>query len=160
MSDKLQITLLEELRTVELLEAEIKQDKAIVEHELEYMLPKNVGSVNYENERVQGGISKGDNQAIMEIAKEQDKINKLEELVGIIKEKINAKLDVFYNALTEQEAKLFKMRYIQGRSIYEIADLSDITDRQVYRRLKEVKRKIALYEINKTKIIDTVLQNL
>lgn len=134
--------ILKKLAEIEILKAEIKAKREIHERELEAFMPKDVGSVNYEKEHVKGGISVSEETSIIEFAGHEEEIQKLEKLLTINQMELESKRDALYKLLTDSEKQLFELRYIKGKTVFEIAIIFDRTERQIFNWLKKMKIKL------------------
>ena len=139
--------LLEELATIEILESELEFQKEMKDKDLYRFMPKDVGSVSYDEERVSGGIIKSEEDSIMEFAKNIDNIDKLEQIVKIMRKKIDGKFDAITNILSDKERRVFKSHFIDGKTYKDISIDIDRTERQVCRIVKDIKAKIKELDI-------------
>ena len=91
MKNKIEMDLLYELASINIVEAELTKLKRMREKELIRQAPKPVGSVDYEKEKVMGGIIESEEQQIFNIQCLTAQIVQQEQLLNIYQETLTYK---------------------------------------------------------------------
>lgn len=142
MKYKIDMNLLYELASINIVEAEISKLKRLREKELYKMMPKEIGSVDYEKERVQGGIIESEEQQILNIQCLTAQILQQEQILNIYKETLEKKNEAIYSILTERQRYIYDETFIKGRTCEELSAELDLDYRTITRERGEIVKKI------------------
>lgn len=146
MKNKIEMDLLYELASINIVEAEILKLKRMREKELLRQAPKPVGSVDYEMEKVQGGIIESEEQQILNIQCLTAEIMQQEQLLNIYQDTLTQKKEQINSVLTERQQYIFEETFIKGRSCESVADELGFEISTIFRE-----RKVIIEKINKIK---------
>ena len=142
MKYKLDMNLLYELASINVIEAEILKLKRLREKELYKMMPKELGSVDYEKERVQGGIIESEEQQILNIQCLTSQIAQQEQILNIYKETLEKKNEAIYSILTDRQRYIYDETFIKGRTCDDVSYELGIERITVIRERGEIIKKI------------------
>ena len=160
MKYKLDMNLLYELASINIVEAEIQKLKRLREKELYKMQPKDVGSVDYEKEKVQGGIIESEEQQIINIQCLTAQITQQEQLLNIYKDTLEEKKNAINSILNERQRYVFEETFLNGRTCEDVADELGIDYRTLIRERGEIVKKINTIKCKISELSDKIFNEM
>ena len=153
MKYKLDMSLLNELASISIVEAELEKEKKLLNDKIDLLSPKPVSAVDYSKEKVQGGITHTTEEVLQGIVESRAEIFRLEKLLNIYNECLERKKSAINTILTERQRYIFNETFIKGRTCEAITNELDIDYRTIIRERAEVVKKIngiksEIYRIN------------
>lgn len=142
MKNKIEMDLLYELASINIVEAELTKLKRMREKELIRQAPKPVGSVDYEREKVQGGIIESEEQQIFNIQCLTAQIIQQEQLLNIYQDTLTQKKEQINSVLTERQQYIFEETFIKGKSCECVAYELGYDISTIFRERKAIIEKI------------------
>lgn len=142
MKSKLDIDLLYELASINIVEAELKKEKDLLKKKVDLLAPKPVNAVDYSKEKVQGGITHSNEEILQSIVQSNAEIFRLEQLLNIYKDTLDKKNKAICSVLTDREEYIYNETFIKGRSCDSVADELGFEIKTVIRDRKEIVKKI------------------
>ncbi len=142
MKSKLDIDLLYELASINIVEAELKKEKNLLQDKLKLLEPKPVNAVDYSKEKVQGGITHTTEEILQSIVVSNAEIFRLEKLLNIYKDTLDKKNKAICSVLTDREEYIYNETFIKGRSCEVVAEELGFEMKTVIRDRKEIIKKI------------------
>ena len=160
MKYKVDMNLLYELASINLIEAEITKLKRMREKELYKMMPKELGSVDYEKERVQGGIIESEEQQILNIQCLTAQILQQEQILNIYKETLEKKNEAIYSILTDRQRYIYDETFIKGRTCDDLSIEMGLDYRTITRERGEIVKKINTIKGKINTISSEIFENM
>lgn len=160
MKHRLDTSLLYEIASINIVEAEIKKLKRLRETELFKMQPKEVGSVDYEKEKVQGGMIESEEQQILNIQSLTAQILQQEQLLNIYNDTLQKKNEAICSVLTERERIVYLETFIKGRSCETVANELGYEPLTIIRDRKAIMEKINSIKANIRQIKSEIIENM
>ena len=160
MKYKLDMNLLYELASINIVEAEIQKLKRLREKELYKMQPKDVGSVDYVKEKVQGGIIESEEQQIINIQCLTAQITQQEQLLNIYKDTLEEKKNAINSILNERQRYVFEETFLNGRTCEDVADELGIDYRTLIRERGEIVKKINTIKCKISELSDKIFNEM
>ena len=139
---KIDMDLLYELASINIVEAELERLKRDRQRELQKQAPKEVSGIAYDKERVQGGIIESEEQQIYNIQCLTAQIVQKEQLLNDYKNTLDLKVEQINSVLTERQRYIFEETFIKGRSCEEVAYELQKDVITIIRERKEIITKI------------------
>lgn len=142
MRYKLDMDILYELASINLVEIELQKLKADRERELERQSPKKLNGIDYSKERVQGGIVESEEEQIIKIQNLTLNIALKEQLLNDYKTTLDEKKKEINNVLTERQRYIFEETFIKGRTCEDVAEELGTEIKVVLRERKKIMEAI------------------
>lgn len=142
MKNKIEMDLLYEIASINIVEAEITKLKRMREKELIRQAPKPVGSVDYEREKVMGGIIESEEKQIFNIQCLTAQIMQREQLLNIYQDTLTQKKEQINSVLTERQQYIFEETFIKGKSCECVAYELGYDISTIFRERKAIIEKI------------------
>ena len=160
MKYKVDMNLLYELASINIVEAELEKLKRMREKELYKMMPKEVGSVDYEKERVQGGIIESEEQQILNIQCLTAQILQQEQILNIYKETLEKKNEAIYSILTDRQKYIYDETFIKGRTCEDVSYDLNVDRITIIRERGEIVKKINAIKSKINTISSEIFDNM
>ena len=157
---KIDMDLLYELASINIVEAELERLKRDRQRELQKQAPKEVSGIAYDKERVQGGIIESEEQQIFNIQCLTAQIIQKEQLLNDYKSTLDLKVEQINSVLTERQRYIFEETFIKGRSCEDVAYELQRDVITIIRERKEINNKINKIKCNIKQIKSDLFNNV
>lgn len=157
---KIDMDLLYELASINIVEAELERLKRDRQRELQKQAPKEVSGIAYDKERVQGGIIESEEQQIFNIHCLTAQIIQKEQLLNDYKLTLDSKIKQINSVLTERQRYIFEETFIKGRTCEEVANELQRDLITILRERKEIMTKINKIKCNIAQIKSDLFKNV
>jgi len=157
MKYKIEDELLYEITTLKYLQSELEEYKKIKQDTLRSMIPQDVGSVDYEKWRVDGGVSTTIEQELNKLITTQQNIIALESIIRLKSEIIDKKSNCIKEVLTERERLIYDKTFIEGKTCDDVAYQLNLNSRTIQRDRASIISKIRKIETKIAKITENVV---
>ena len=160
MKYKLDMSLLNELASISIVEAELEKEKKLLNDKIDLLSPKPVSAVDYSKEKVQGGITHTTEEVLQGIVESRAEIFRLEKLLNIYKECLDKKQQAINSKLTERQRYIFNETFIKGRTCEAISYELDLDYRTITRERGEIVKKINEIRAEINKVNNEILKEM
>ena len=160
MKYKLDMSLLNELASISIVEAELEKEKKLLNDKIDLLSPKPVSAVDYSKEKVQGGITHTTEEVLQGIVESRAEIFRLEKLLNIYKECLDKKQQAINSKLTERQRYIFNETFIKGRTCEAISYELELDYRTITRERGEIVKKINEIRAEINKVNNEILKEM